>query len=482
MILRLTLIFLFLQSKEIIMKYSVFVFCLLIAAYSIAQNNGQISETRLNEIRRSFDKDLGHNKALINAISANDINSLAINRNVCGKAEHHFKYKVDVKGITDQKSSGRCWMFAGLNALRPTVISEYELSSFEFSTNYLFFWDQFEKSNLFLESIIKTSALPEDDRMVEWLFKNPIGDGGVWNSFANLVEKYGVVPSRIMPETHHSENTGRMRQILATKLRQQGTELRELATKNAANKDMQKAKTEMLKEIYRILALCLGEPPTSFEYRFINKKGEANNLETYTPQSFFKKLFPDYNTDDFVMLMNDPSREYYKLYEIELDRNVLEGKNWKYINLPNSEIKKYAVESIKDNEAMYASCDVGKFLSKEDGTLDVDNYDYESLFGITLDMDKTRRIKTFASGSSHAMLLIAVDTDKEDKPIMWQFENSWGSSHGHNGYLSFTDEWFDEYMFRVVVNKKYLETKTIKILEQEPIILPPWDPMFLMDE
>jgi bleomycin hydrolase len=464
------------------MKYSVFVLLLLFAGFSIAQNNGQIGEKELNEIRYSFDKNLEHNKALMNAISANDINSLAINRNVSGKAEHHFKYKVDVKGITDQKSSGRCWMFAGLNALRPIVISEYELSSFEFSTNYLFFWDQFEKSNLFLESIIKTSDLPEDDRMIEWLFKNPIGDGGVWNSFANLVEKYGLVPSIIMPETYHSENTGRMRQILSTKLRQQGIELRELAANNTSKDDLHKAKTEMLKDIYRILSLCLGEPPTNFEYRFINKNGEANKIETYTPQSFFKKLFPEYKTNDFVMLMNDPTREYYKLYEIELDRNVLEGKNWKYLNLPNQEIKEYAIKSIKENEAMYASCDVGKYLSKEDGTLDIFNFDYESLFGINLNMDKNERIKTFASGSSHAMLLMAVDTDKDDKPLMWQFENSWGASHGHNGYLSFTDEWFDEYMFRVVVNKKFLDAKTLKLLEQKPVVLPPWDPMFLMDE
>jgi bleomycin hydrolase len=471
------------MQNNVIMKYSlVLSISLLLPFVLFAQHSGSINNKELEQIRSGIDCNLPNEKASINAITANDINNLSINREVSGKTEHYFRYKVDVKGITDQKKSGRCWMFAGLNTIRPIIIDEKNLSEFEFSTNYLFFWDQFEKANLFLESIINTCDLPTNDRMVEWLFKNPIGDGGVWNSYANLIEKYGVVPSRIMPETYHSENTRMLNNILSTKLRQQALELRELSKGRKSNEVLYSTKVEMLKDIYRILVLCLGEPPTNFEYRFIDKDDTASEIVTYSPQSFFKKLFPDYHTNDYVMLMNDPTREYYKMYEIELDRNVLEGKNWKYLNLPNKEIKQFALESIKNNEAMYASCDVGKFKNNDEGTLNINNYDFESLFGVDLSMDKAARITTYASGSSHAMLLMAVDTDEKGQTEMWQFENSWGASIGHKGYLSFTDDWFNEYMFRVVINKKYLDAKTIKLLDQDAIILPPWDPMFLMDE
>jgi len=238
---------------------------------------------------------------------------------------------------------------------------------------------------------------------------------------------------------------------------------------------------EMISEIYRILVLFLGEPPTEFTYRFVDKDNNISEAKTYTPQEFFKEIFPNYNTEDYYMFMNDPTREYYKVYEIDFDRNVLEGKNWIYLNLPSDEIKTFALNSIKNNEALYASCDVGKQLYSAEGTLDVKNYNFEALLGTKFKMDKAARIKTYDSGSAHAMLLMACDTDKDDKPTKWQFENSWGSSHGHNGYLTFTDEWFDEYMFRVVVNKKFIDDKTLKLFDQKPILLPPWDPMFSND-
>jgi bleomycin hydrolase len=372
-------------------------------------------------------------------------------------------------------------MFTGLNTLRPTIIDKKELSGFEFSTNYLYFYDLLEKTNLFLETINSSADKAMDDKTVEWLFKNPIGDGGVWNSFSNLVEKYGVVPKTVMPETFQSENTAWLNKILSRKLREYGLKLRELKNYKASEKQIQEEKFKMLGEVYRLLVLFLGEPPTEFTYRFVDKNKNIGVTKTYTPKSFFAEFFPDYSSNNFVMLMNDPSREYYKVYEIEFDRNVLEGKNWKYLNLPSKEIKVFALASIKNNEALYASCDVGKQLSKDDGTLDVNNYDFESLLGIQFDMDKAERIKTFESSSSHAMLLMAVDTDSTDTPTKWQFENSWGAAYGNAGYLTFTNQWFDEYLFRVVINKKYIDEKTLKMLEQKPIVLPPWDPMFAED-
>ncbi len=464
------------MKKRIVLLISV------IMSLSAFAQEGKLTNKDIEKIRASFDANDVNNKARMNAISANDIKKLAGNREVAGKIDHQFKYKVKVNGITDQESSGRCWMFTALNGLRPQVIEKYSLSGFEFSQNYLYFWDQMEKSNLFLEGVIKHSKLPMDERINDWLFSNPIGDGGVWNSFANLVDKYGLVPKSVMPETQHSSNTSFLSSLIKRKLREDGLELRDMMERKSTTiTDIRKRKVKMMQDIYRILSLALGEPPTNFTYRFIDKDGNIGEWKEYTPLSFYKELFPEYNTAEYVMLMNDPTREYYKLYEIEYDRNVMEGRNWTYINLPNDEFKKFAIESIKTNEAIYASCDVGKQLNKKEGTLNLENYDYEALFNVKFGMDKKQRILTHDSGSSHAMLLMAVDVDENEKPTMWQFENSWGSSYGHNGYLTFTDDWWENYMFRIVVNKKFLDKKTLKVLDQQPIKLPPWDPMFLQD-
>ena len=461
-------------------KYIAICFILGFTVSSMAQN-GEMDQEMIQEIRESFSNTDPDNKALMNVISNNDIKDLALSRSNVGKMDHYFKYKVDVTGITNQEKSGRCWMFTSLNSLRPVVIDKYNLSDFRFSENYLYFWDQMEKANLFLEAIIENSDKPIDDRKNDWLLSNPIGDGGVWNSFANLVGKYGLVPASAMPETHHSSNTAFLRKILKRKLREQALDLRKLANTKASAEQIHSQKKENLQEIYRILALSLGEPPTQFTYRFVDKEENIGETKSYTPLSFYKEILPNYNPDNYVMLMNDPTREYYKLYEIEYDRNVMEGKNWTYINLPNDQFKQFAVASIKANEGMYASCDVGKQLSKDAGTLDINNFDYASLYGVNFTMDKRERIISKESGSSHAMLLMAVDVDDNENPTKWQFENSWGSSYGNNGYLTFTDEWFNEYMFRLVINKKILDKKTLNVLNQKPIKLPPWDPMFMQD-
>ena len=459
---------------------------LILASFTLSSTiiaqNGAIGEKELQTIEESFKID-GTTQALMNAISNNDINKLALNRNVVNKADHIFSYRVKTSGITNQKQSGRCWMFTGLNVLRPKVIDHYNLSSFEFSTNYLYFWDLFEKSNLYLQEIIKTINKPKDDKRVEYLLKNVIGDGGVWNSLANLVDKYGAVPKSVMPETYQSENTSRLNRIIREKLRQDALYLREkYQNKKVMQEHIVNEKLVLMQDIYRILALSLGVPPKEFEWRYTDLEGKTSDLKKYTPKSFVAEAIPELKLDDYVLLMNDPSRPYYKLYEIDLDRNIIEGKNWLYINLPADKLKEYAIASIKDNEAMYASCDVGKQLNSDEGLLDIHNYDYANLFGIDLNMTKEQRINSFQSGSSHGMALVAVDINKKGESTFWQFENSWGASKGHNGYLTFTDEWFNEYMFRIVVLKKFVDAKTLKILEQEATLLPPWDPMFQMDE
>ncbi len=446
----------------------------------VQAQQGGITPEVLSQIRSMQPNDVA-SKALRNAISNNDINKLSVNRDVAGKRDVYFSNRVKTKGITDQKSSGRCWMFTSMNVFRPVVIEKLNLSSFEFSNNFTFFYDQLEKANLFFEGVIETAKKPMDDKKVEWLFKNPIGDGGQWTGFVNITTKYGLVPKDVMPETNSSDNTSRMNSILSEVIRQGGLKLREMVANGKKTGELATEKNKLLATVYKILVLNLGEPPQSFSWRYQDANGKTSEFKTYTPFQFYNEMV-GINLQDYVMLMNDPSKEYYKVYEIEYDRHTWDGQNWKYLNLPIEQIKTLAIASIKDSTAMYFSCDVGKQLSSTDGTLDLRNYDYQSLFGIQQTMTKKERIQSFASASSHAMMLTAVDLDKEGKPSKWMVENSWGSSYGYNGFLILTDTWFSEYMFRLVVNKRYLSAEQSKLLEQKPIVLPPWDPMFAPEE
>lgn len=436
---------------------------------------GGISEAMLSEIRGGY-AGTASDKAIRNALNAASVNVLAANSENMAMIDTHFSDRVRTNGHTDQKSSGRCWLFSGLNVLRAKMIDKHDLDGFTFSQSYLFFYDQLEKANLFLQGVIDTKDLDFSDRKVDWLFRNPIGDGGQFTGVSNLIMKYGVVPSDAMPESYSANNTSGMSARLATKLREDGLRLRE-----ARAKDCPAMKTEMLKEIYRMLALCLGVPPTEFTWARYDSKGNFVSEKTYTPKSFYDEFIGEDLENNYVMVMNDPTREYWKVYEIDYDRHVYDGQNWLYVNLPVEDIKEMAVASIKDNTAMYFSCDVGKFIDRTKGTLDLANFDYDSLFGTTFGMDKKERVMTHASGSSHAMTLIAVDI-KDGKPVKWMVENSWGSTSGYKGDLIMTDEWFNEYMFRLVVEKKYVPAKVMDVLKQKPIMLPAWDPMFLPEE
>ena len=445
-----------------------------IGSVSAQQDKGGITEDMMREIRLGH-TDSAAEKAARNALAQNAIPELATNADNLAMIDTHFSHRVTTKGITDQHQSGRCWLFTGLNVLRAQMIEEYDLAGMEFSQNYLFFYDQLEKSNLFLQAVIDTKHLPMEDRQVEWLFKHPLSDGGQFTGVSNLIMKYGVVPAEVMPENYQSNNTSQVSNLIQLKLREFG-----LALRNQKDRRSPVAlKTEMLKEIYSMLVRAYGVPPTEFEWTLRDKEGNVVKTETYTPKSFYAEYFGDLDLEnDFVMVMNDPSREYHKVYEIEYDRHVYDGDNWLYLNLPIDEVKALAIASIKDNKAMYFSCDVGKFLLSKKGTLDVNNFDYESLMGVDFPMNKEERVRTFASGSSHAMTLIAVDLDDEGNPTKWMVENSWGPQAGWQGNLIMTDEWFEEYMFRVVVNKKYIPAETLKLLEQKPVMLPSWDPMF----
>lgn len=459
---------------------SVFVLGAMCISLQAQEAPGGISAEMLKVIQGSY-KETAAEKAIRNAIGANSIKALTLNQEKQLGLDTDFSVKVESKGITDQQSSGRCWLFTGLNVMRAKAIARFDLPGLEFSQAYSFFWDQLEKSNLFLQGIIDTADKPMSDQTVEWLFKHPLSDGGTFTGVADIVSKYGLVPKEAMPETYSSEHTSYMSMLIGLKLKEFGLSLRNMVAEGVKSQQLEKTKTEMLSTVYRMLVLNLGVPPTSFDYIRKDSKGNRVAVEHHTPMSFLEKYGDMGLLTNYVMVMNDPTREYYKCYEIDYDRHRYDGKNWTYVNLPVEDIKEMAIASLKDSTCMYFSSDVTQLDSKR-GYLDIDNYDYGSLLGVTLGMDKKQRIQTFSSMSAHAMTLMAVDLDKDGKPVKWMVENSWGPSAGYNGHLIMTDKWFEEYMFRLVLETKYVPEKILKIFEQKPIRLPAWDPMFAEEE
>ncbi|MBQ8050164.1 MAG: C1 family peptidase [Bacteroidaceae bacterium] len=427
----------------------------------------------------------GAERALQNAIQSNSINKMALVPGNQQALDTWFSVEVQNSGISNQESSGRCWLFTGTNVLRQRAMKNLGIEGFMFSHVYLFFYDQLEKSNLFLQGIIDTRREDIDSQQVQWLMQNPISDGGTYTGVADLVMKYGLVPKDVMQETYVSNSTSEFNGHLKRKLREIAINLRERSEAGQSVKQLEAYKVEQLKTIYKMLTLAYGEPVKEFTWAPRDKKGKLiGEPKRYTPLSFYKEVCQpeeDLNAD-YVMLMNDPSRPFNKVYEIDMDRHMYDGHNWLYLNLDIDDLAPLAIASLRDSVPMYFSCDVGKQLNRQNGLLDIRNYDYNDLLGTQFGMTKKQRIQTRDSGSSHAMTLVAVDLDQEGKPTKWKVENSWGPTYGYSGHLIMTDEWFREYMFRVVVNRKYIPADMLPLLKQKPTKLPAWDPMFQQEE
>ena len=435
---------------------------------------GALTSDVIQEVRQSFKMDTS-TRALMNALTNNDIKKLALNRQMYVAHDNLFNHKIKTKGITNQKSSGRCWLFAGLNIMRPRVIEKYELKEFEFSQSYLFFWDKFEKANTFLELIIETKDRDPLDRELQMILESPFSDGGLWIYVVELIEKYGVVPKSVMPESEQTSNTKMMDRIISRKLRQDGAILREMSQNGATLPELRERKVEMLKEIYRMLALNFGVAPKKFQWRYESKDSVVSEVKTYTPQSFFKEVV-DVDLRDYVPIYNHTLRPYNKLYQMRLARNIYDRPDNVFINLDTEQMREFALKQLLDNQPVYFACDVSKEDSYEHGIMSPKIYDFEAIYGTDFAMSKADKFRYRESRSTHAMVFVGVDT-LQGKPTKWLVENSWGDKKGDKGYWTMYDEWFDEYVYKVIINKKHLPKRVLDILKTEPIELPPWDPM-----
>ncbi len=414
-----------------------------------------------------------------NACTQMKITDVAMNWDGYRMIDHTYSdiIKTEMEKVTNQKSSGRCWGFAGLNLLRISLAERYNIKDFEFSQNYFMFCDKLEKSNYFLENIIETVKEPYDSRLIMHLLDNPIQDGGQWDMFVNLIEKYGVLPQSVMPESFQSSQSMMMNRLLTRKLREFAWVLRKLNKKGKKSTDLRKEKESMLKTIYSMLCVCLGNPPEIFDWQVRDKNKKFVRITGVNSIDFYKK-HTSINLRDKVCLIHAPmsNKKMNELYTVSYLGNVIGGEIIKYANVNIEDIKRAAIKSIKNNEAVWFGCDVGKMFHRDLGVMDMELYDYETLFSTEFPMDKGTRLEYGDSVMTHAMLFTGVDLVK-GKPTKWRVENSWGKKGGNKGYYLMTDKWFNEYNYEVVIDKKYLPNRILEIFNQEPTKLAPWDPM-----
>jgi len=425
-----------------------------------------------------------------NAVAANKINNLVLNREKLIGHDNFFNIKLETTGITNQKSSGRCWMYAGVNVLSPLVKEKLNISDFEFSHAYLAFFDRLEKANIFLEQIIDYRDLPLTDRKMDITISSPYGDGGWWHYIVGLIEKYGLVPTSVMPETQQSSNTGVINRLTNRKLRAFASELRAMHHDGKKLKQLRERKDEMLAEIYKFQVLNYGQPPRDFDFRYETedtvKAESTDSTETkpktkkviktkkYTPLAFYEEMIGEM-LPEFVVLCDNPTKKYNRLYRGDQSRSIYEDEDFTLLNLPIEKLKGYTLTSLIDSQAVWFACDVGKDHYRDSALFTTDIYAYDQLYGMDFKLTKAERIDYGDGWSSHAMTIVGADTTDSGAPAKWLVKNSWGTKLGKDGYWTMYTDWFNEYVYIVIINKKYLSEEDLKKLEQKPTVLPMWD-------
>ena len=436
-----------------------------------------ISQEQLQNFQADLDKREGH-EVNERAVTKNGILSVSADYRSEVAMDRVFSIDIDTGKVADQKRSGRCWMFAALNTMRHSMREKLHMKDdFELSQNYTFFWDKLEKSNYFLENVLQTAELPTSDRKVAWLMQTPQQDGGQWDMLVALIQKYGVVPQTVMPETFNSSNSTEINKQLNLKLRKDAVELRELVAADKSDADIQKTKEKMLTEIYRMLAFTFGEPPANFDFEYHDTDNNYHRIENITPQEFFKK-YVGWNLDDYVSIINAPTADkpFNHMYTVEMLGNVLGGRQVRHLNLDMQTFRKVAIEQLKHGESVWFGSDVGQESDRKKGIMDTNLYHQDELFDVDFSMSKAERLDYGESMMTHAMVLTGVDL-VDGQPTKWKVENSWGDKVGEKGFFVMSDDWMEEFCYQIVVNKKYLPKDLQEILKEEPTVLAPWDPM-----
>lgn len=433
-----------------------------------------------DELGRFRDNLQGRKDAAVIArsVAKNGILASATDYEAAAKMEPVFSIDLDTGKVADQKRSGRCWMFACLNTMRHAIREEYKVADdFELSQNYTFFWDKLEKANYFYENVLKTADLPTSDRKVAWLMTTPQQDGGQWDMIMAIIEKYGVVPQSVMPETVNSSNSTEINDMLNLKLRKDAVELREMVAANATDDDIATRKEKMLTEVYRMLAYSFGEPPTTFDFEYRDKDNNFHRDTNLTPKKFFDK-YVGWNLSDYVSIINGPTKDkpYNHMYTVEMLGNVVGGREVRHLNVDMNEFRKVAIKQLEAGESVWFGCDVGKESDRKKGIMDTNLYHQDELFDVDFSMSKADRLDYCQSLMTHAMVLTGVDL-VDGEPTKWKVENSWGDKVGTKGFFVMSNDWMEEYCYQVVVNKKYLPDELKQVLNEEPTMLKPWDPM-----
>ena len=434
-----------------------------------------ITEKQLASWNESFHNDQRYQLAAL-ALSKANMADVAFVSSAANDLRQKFSVNIKTMEVANQKSSGRCWIFAASNVLRERIAQRCNLEKFELSQSYLAFYDKFERANYFLECILETADLPTNDRTVAHILNTGVHDGGQWDMFANIVRKYGIVPKDAYDETFQSSNTTMVNRILNQNLKVCAIRLRKLVSEKASQEAIQEEKNGLLAKIYQYLASCYGEPPKTFDFEYVDKDEQYHIEKDHTPMSFAQKYVGDL-LDQVVSVIHAPTADkpYHQTFTIRLLGNVVGGKPVVHLNLTLDELKNAIIAQLKDGKVVWFGSDVSNYGDREKGFWDDQSYNFELLTGLDLNIDKADALDYNFSAMNHAMVITGVNL-VDGKPNRWKIENSWGDEHGSKGYYACSDSWFDKFVYQAAVEKEYLGDLA-KYAEKEPVVLEPWDPM-----
>ena len=438
----------------------------------------EITNQQIKDFRTATDDK--HNNIIRRAVTKNGIHSASFDQEIANINTPIFSIDLDTGKVANQKQSGRCWMFAALNTMRHDIKDRFHISDeFQLSQSYTLFWDKFEKANYFYENVLKTATEPLDSRRVSFLLTTPQQDGGQWDMIVSIIEKYGLVPQSIYPESKASSATAELNNTLNTLLRHDATVLRGLVAQQASKDKISNARNEMLANVYRLLSLTLGEPPVQFDFEYRDELHNFHVERQLTPQDYYQK-FVSWDLDEYISVINAPTADkpFDATYNVDMLGNVVGGRDVKHLNVDINKMKAFAISQLKDGQSVWFGVDMGPQVDRESGLMASGIFASDDLFNVDSTMTKAQRLDYGESLMTHAMVLTGVDLDENDQPTKWKVENSWGEKVGKNGYFTMSDDWMNEYAYQIVVKKEYLSSELVNIYDNsKPTLLSPWDPM-----